>query len=1144
MNLKLPLIRIFCLCVVIGALPAAASAQLLANTRNFVRQSSDTRPQMKELADMLLILKSRYQVDLLFEEKILNRIMVPANSIRSSASFEDNLEILLHSTGIRFKKVKKDTYVLVDEKISPVPIQKPLEPVSNPSRENSVKAIEVIGKKIREVPMSNADVPITGRVTDEKGEILPGVNITVKGTLRGVSADASGNYSLSVPNGEVTLIFSFVGYLTQEVALGNRKTLDVILRPDNQNLDEVVVVAFGTQRKESIVGAISSVSASDLKVPVSKLSNALAGQIAGIVSVQGSGEPGSGSSFWIRGISSFGASNTPLILVDGIQRSMDLVDPEDIESFSILKDASATAVYGVRGANGIVLITTKKGKYSDKPTINTRYERGFLAPTRLPRLANASQWMEYYNDISYDANGLTPFPDHIKQKYLSGEDPDLYPNVDWMKTIYKDATTSNRLNLNVSGGGKIARYYVSGSYYNENGLFNPVVSKSYNPSVSYNKFTFRSNLDVDITKSTELSLNLSNTYENKNRLGVNMDAMYNMVMTTPPISIPPYYSNGTHAQPLVGSNPYYSLNSTGFSQDFWNTSQSLMSLTQDLSDFALKGLKFNIKFSWDATNESTLDKRKNPATYYATGRDDSGNLILHKNADGSDYLSLSRSNRGTKTTNLESSLNYDNAFGDHRLGGLFLFTRREHTNNFPSDYILAFPYRNIGIAGRVTYAFQNKLFFDGNFGYNGSENFAPAHRFGFFPSIGLGYNLSKEKFFQNMFPAVNLMKFRGSHGYIGNDQIGGDRRFAYNSEMQYSQSYIFGTTGQKFVGGIATGNPGNPNVAWEEAIKTNIGLELGIWDNLKLQVDYFNERRDGIYILQQSVPSVVGVNIAQYVNLGKMANRGVDGSIEYSYVKGDWLLSARGNFSYNRNKVIYNDSPTPIYGYQDIAGQAYNQQFGLVSLGLFKSVEEIEQSPVQKFGSVVPGDIRFKDINGDGVIDSYDRIAIGRSTVPELSYGFGLSAKYKQFDLSAFFQGVGNVTRIISGDPLQGPQGSILVNGQILADAAEKRWSLRNQDPNAEYARMSLAYNENNRQASTFYQRNMSFIRVKNAEIGYTVPKSFVSKAKISSVRIYAQGVNLFTFSKFKLWDPELDASFGNIYPQMRTVSFGASLNF
>ncbi len=995
-----------------------------------------------------------------------------------------------------------------------------------------------------EVPEKSIILKVSGRVTDEKGDVLPGVNIMVKGTTNGVSSDAAGNYTLEVAEEKgAVLIFSFVGYTSQEISLNNQKKLDVILRPDTKNLEEFVVVAFGTQRKESIVGAISSVSASDLKVPVSKLSNALAGQIAGIVSVQGSGEPGAGSSFWIRGISSFGADNRPLILVDGIERPMDLVDPEDIESFSILKDASATAVYGVRGANGIVLITTKKGKFSEKPSINARYERGLLAPVRVPKLANAGQWMDYYNDISYDANGSIPFPADVRQKYISGNDSDLYPNVDWMKTIYKDAAESNRLNLNVSGGGKVARYYVSGSYYNENGLFNPVVSKSYNPSVSYNKFTFRSNLDIDVTKTTEVSLNLANTYENKNRLGVDMANMYRVVMTTPPIAIAPYYSDGTHAQPLVGNNPYYSLNSTGYSQDFWNTSQSLISITQDLGQ-AVRGLKFNIKYSWDATNESTMDKRKSPATYYATGRDENGDLILHKNVDGSDYLNLTRSNRGTKTTNLETSLSYDNAFGDHRLGGLFLFTKREHTDNFPAGYIAAFPYRNIGIAGRVTYGFKSKLFVDANFGYNGSENFAPQHRFGFFPSIGVGYNLSKELFFQKLFPAVNLMKFRGSHGYIGNDKIGGSRRFAYNSEMRNSGGYAFGNTGQNNIGGISTGNPGNPEVSWEEAIKSNIGFELGIWDRLKVQIDYFNEERNGIYILQKSVPSIVGINVAQYVNLGRMNNRGVDGSLEYSYVKGDWTVSARGNFSFNRNHVIYDDEPTPIYAYQANAGQAYGQQMGLVALGLFNSVEEIETSPVQKFGQVARGDIRYTDINSDGVVDSYDRVAIGRSTIPEISYGFGLSSKYKAFDLSVLFQGVGNVTRIIGGDPVVGPQGSILVNGQILSDVADNRWSLNNQDPNAKYARMSLATNENNRQASTFYQRNMRFIRVKNAEVGYTVPKRFTSKAKVSSLRFYAQAVNLFTLSDFKLWDPELDAGYGNVYPQMKTISFGASLNF
>lgn len=993
-------------------------------------------------------------------------------------------------------------------------------------------------------PQLVADVPIGGRVTDDKGEVLPGVSILVKGTQIGTVTNASGNYSLSVPSGSITLVFSYIGYVTQEIELGTRKNVDVVLQGDTQSLDEVVVVAFGKQRKESVIGAVTTLSASDLKVPVSKLSNSLAGQLAGIVAVQGTGEPGAGSGFWIRGISTFGANNSPLILVDGIERPLDLVDPEDIESFSILKDATATAVYGVRGANGIVLITTKKGKNTGKPTINTRIERGLLSPVRVAKLANAGQWIDYYNDISFEATGSKAFPDHLKQKYLDGSDPDLYPNVDWMKTIFKESTTSSRANLNVSGGGKMARYYVSGSYYTENGIFNPTETKQYNPSVNYSKLNFRSNLDIDISPSTELSLNLSNQYETKNRLGVDMADMYARVMTTPPISIPAIYSDGTLAMPLVGQNPYYSLNSTGMSQDFWNTAQSLISLTQDMSDFLLRGLRANVKFSWDAFNGSTLDKRKNPSNYYATGRDEAGNLIFHRNSDGSDYLSLVRSNRGSRTTNLEASLTYENIFNSrHRVGGLFLFAMREHTDNFPGTYIEAFPYRNIGVAARGTYSYMDRYFIEGNFGYNGSENFAPGKRFGFFPSVAVGYIISNEDYFKDLSTKINLLKVRASYGEIGNDKIGGNRRFAYNTEMMWTGGYTFGTTGQGGKSGIATGHPGNPNVAWESALKSNIGLELGLFNKAKLITDYFFERRNGIYILQESVPSVVGINVAQYVNLGRMKNQGIDASLEYTETLNDFLIQGRANFTFNRNKKLYDDRPTPVWAYQAEAGTPFLQQRGLVALGLFESEEDIANSPTQLFGDVRPGDIKYKDINGDGAVDTYDMVPIGRTHIPEMTYGFGVSMKYKGFDLSGFFQGVGNVTRIIGAEPIFGPSGNILVAGQLFSEVADMRWTPRNPDPNARYPRMSLAYNENNRHASTYYQRNMSYLRLKNAEIGYTLPKRLVQKARFSTVRFYIQTVNLFTFSKFKMWDPELDTNYGAIYPQMKVVNFGLNIN-
>ncbi len=990
---------------------------------------------------------------------------------------------------------------------------------------------------------SQAQQKINGKVADETGAPLPGVTIVVAGTTRGVITDIDGTYSIEArPSDRLT--FSFIGMESRTVEVGTQRVINITLKAKAEELEDVTVVAYGKQKKESVIGSITSVSVNEIKMPVAKISNNLAGQMPGIVSVQRSGEPGAGSNFWIRGVSTFGANSTPLILVDGIERPLDLVDYEDIESFSILKDATATAVYGVRGANGIVLITTKRGKEMSKPRINAKVEYGVLSPVVMPELANTEQWIDYYNDITYDNTGRFAFTDQEKQKYLDGTDPDLYPGVDWMKTLFKDATDNQRVSLNITGGGKNIVYYVSGSLYTENGIFNPEVSKNYDPSMRYTRYSFRSNVDIDLTSSTKLSLGLSNQYETKNRLGVDLATMWSMALTTTPIATPTVFSDGTPAQPLVGNNPYYSLNSTGFSQDFYNNSQSLVSLTQDFSELITKGLSANVKFSWDAVNESTLDKRKHPATYYATGRDEEGNLILHKNSDGSDYLSLARSNRGNRTTNLEASVTYENLFNDtHRVGALFLFSRREYTNNFPADYIAAFPYRNIGIAGRATYSYEDKYFIEGNFGYNGSENFAPSHRFGFFPSIAAGYLISNEKYFEKLLPAIHLLKIKASYGEIGNDEIGGDRRFAYNSEMTWSGGYYFGKSGG-WKAGIATGYPGNPDVEWESSRKTNIGIELGLLNDLKIQADYFVDKREGIYILQESVPSVVGININPYVNLGKMENRGVDGSLEYMKQIGKWSLSARANFTFNRNKKLYDDKPTPIWAYQEEVNEPYNQFRGLIALGLFESEQDIADSPTQIFDAPVVGDIKYKDINGDGMINDYDRVAIGYTTIPEINYGFGLSAGWKGFDLSVFFQGTDHVSRIIGGNPLYGSGGSILVNGQIYADVAENRWTLRNPDPNAKYPRLSMLEKNNNKQASTYWLRDMSYIRLKNAEFGYTIPKRISQKTGASTIRFYLQGVNLLTVSKFKLWDPELDTNWGDVYPNMRTISLGLNVNF
>ncbi len=1001
-----------------------------------------------------------------------------------------------------------------------------------------ISAVKTTGENVIQQKRS-----VKGKVTDTAGAPLPGVSIVAKGTSNGTITDAEGKFSIDIDPKTTTLQISFVGMKSQDVLVLGKKEINVTLEDDVKGMDEVVVIAYGNQRRESVIGAISSVAIPDLSMPVGKISTSLAGQLAGIVAVQRSGEPGSGADFWIRGVSTFGANNRPLVLVDGIERSLDLVNVEDIETFSILKDATATAVYGVRGANGVVLITTRKGK-EGKPTINVKAEYGLLSPTRMPKMANAEQFMDLYNDVYKEANnGRVFYSDELKQKYLDGSDPDLYPNVNWMEEIYKDVTTSQRLNASVTGGGKIARFYVAGSAYRENGIFNAQAGDQYNPSLNWTKYNFRSNIDINLHRNTVLNINLSNQYDVKNK--PDTDELWIYTFLTVPIAIPKVYSDGTVARPPIGENPYNLLNNRGYVQMFNNNAQSLVGLTQDFSDLITKGLKANVKFSWDAINSATISRYKDPSTYYATGRDADGNLIMKKNNDGNDYLTLWRGNSGERTTYLEASVTYDNVFKEvHRVGGLFLFNQRERTNNFPDSYILSLPYRNMGIAARGTYSYMDKYFVEGNFGYNGSENFSPGKQYGFFPSIALGYLISNESYFEPFRKTINNLKIKGSYGIIGNDKIGGDRRFAFNSEMQSYGWYTFGEMGQTGITGIATGYPGNSNVSWEKAKKFNLGIEMGLFKKLTVQADYFHELRDGIFIERLSVPSVVGINVNPYVNLGKMENRGWESSMEYSEKIGELRISARANFTFNRNKKLYDDSPTPIMEYQNVIGKPLYQQFGLVALGYFESEEDIASSPTQQYGPVRPGDVKFRDINGDGLVNDYDKVAIGRTHVPEINYGFGVSLGLRGVDLSLFFQGIANVTSFIDGSAINGFENANLFLSGVYEDVALNRWTVENPNPKAKYPRMSIYTNQNNKQLSTMKQISNQFIRLKNAELGYTLPAQISSKAGLSTVRFFIQGVDLLTFSKFKLWDPELNNSQGSVYPNMRVINFGVNVNF
>ena len=1007
-------------------------------------------------------------------------------------------------------------------------------------------------------PQGGGRFALTGKVLDETGAGIPGASIVVKGSTRGVTTDVDGSFEFEVAAADVLQI-SYLGYETQEITVGAQTNITVQLKPQVSELETVTVVAYGKQRKESIIGAINTIDTDELRVQSGQLSSNLAGKLAGVVVMQRSGEPGKSAGFWIRGVNTFGENNKPLILVDGIEREMDLVDVDDIASLSILKDATATALYGVRGANGIVLITTKRGS-EGAAKVSVKAEFGLTQPVKVPEMANAEQWIDYYNEIStYEEGSIKPIDDYQKQMYLSGADPDLYPNVDWMDAIYKNLAMTGRVNVSASGGNKNVRYYVGGSYYTEGGMFNMADNNNYNAQMNFNRFSFRSNIDINITKSTELGLSLSTQYTSKNKPGgVNSDVnndFYAYAMRTTPISNPTIYSDGTLAVPPEGGgavNVYNMLNYQGYTKDNRTMAQSLISLTQDFSDIITEGLKVNAKFSWDIDSNNSITRKYNPNQYHATGRDDQGNLMFDQIVTGTGYMSLDYVYpKGWTTINFEASATYDRVFADdHRVGALFLFNMRSKSMLRPTSYLEAWPYRNIGIAGRVTYAFRDKYFAEFNFGYNGSENFAPGKRFGFFPSYAIGYMISNESFWEPLRDKINILKIRASYGTIGNDQIGGGRRFAYNTTLETgAYGFNFGTNAPAShtppLNGITTKDYGNPDVTWEEATKADVGIELGLYDMLRIQADYFYEKREGIFIQRESQPSVVGTRVQQYVNLGRMRNQGFDMSLEFDKnINKDLWISARGNFTYNRTKKLYDDKPDQIWKYQNKAGFANNQQFGLIAEGLFESEEDIANSPKQDFGTVRVGDIKYRDINGDGVVNTFDQVAIGYTTVPEINYGFGVSLGWKGLDVSVFFSGVGHVTRIIGGYNLYGGASNYIRQGQIFADVAENRWSLANPDPNAKYPRMSTTRMENNLQKSTYWQRDMSFLRLKNAEIGYTLPKAWTKKAGLSTVRFYLQGVNLLTFSDFDLWDPELEADYGNQYPTVRTVTLGVNLNF
>lgn len=983
---------------------------------------------------------------------------------------------------------------------------------------------------------------IKGKVIDaETNEPVIGAQVWVKESPDGTITNIDGEFELKTKGSIGVLVVSYIGYKDEEIEIRGNQTITCKLHPSTEQLEEVVVVGYGTQKKESVVGSIASVKVNDLKVPVSKLSATLGGQLSGVITLQSNNGPGASTQFWIRGINTFGQNKSPLVLVDGIEREMDLVNTEDIETFSILKDAAATAIYGVRGANGVVLITTRAGE-EGKPKVTFRAEAGLLGPTKRPKMANSVQFAEMFNEtVSKESEKYT---EEDINKYRTGADPDLYPNVNWLDELYKDNAYSSRINIGVSGGGNIAKYYISGALYNEGSMFETDNMNAYDSSINFKRYNFRSNVDVKLHRTTILNVNLSTVFEKANSPGASASDIWDKAFITAPNAFPLRYSDGKFSGPYVSEtkNPYNMLLHSGYTEQFWNNAQSLVGLTQDFSELITPGLKANIKVSFDAQNYNSITRDKQVPTYMANKRDEDGNIDYTVGNVGQDNLNYAKSNTGYTTTYIEASMTYNRTFGSHAVGALFLYNQKQKNKTGVEDPEEALPYRHQGIAGRLTYNFENRYFIEGNFGYNGSENFSPGKRFGFFPSVAAGWIISNEKFWEPISHTVDMFKIKGSYGEVGNDQIGGSRRFIYNATIEDSGSYDFGQTNHTEKG-KRVGEWANPNVGWECAKKMNIGVEISLFNMLKIQADYFQEKREGIFLQRNSLPLYFGITTKPWTNVGKMKNKGMDASLEYNQRIGEVQLSGKANFTYAHNTILDNDQPDWKYPYLNRTGQIFGQQYGLVADGLFESQEDIDSSPRQTFvDKVYPGDIKYVDINGDGIIDSNDEKPIGFSRIPEIVYGFGLSAAWRGIDVSVFFQGTDNVTIQQNGSTIWAFTGkSKTING-MYEDIYYNHWTASNPNPNAKYPRLTNGENNNNYRNSTFWQKDMSFLRLKTAEIGYNFPVSILKPLHLGGLRLYFSGVNLLTFSKFKLWDPTMSDGDGSNYPSNRVLNVGLSI--
>ncbi len=1004
-----------------------------------------------------------------------------------------------------------------------------------------------------------AQSPIRGKVVDSAGEALPGVSVLVRGSMDGATTDTEGRFRLNqVPPGAV-LVFRCLGYKNVEQPVGNQTDITVTLQADVSALEEVVVIGYGTQKKATLTGAVSTMDGKELvQSPVANISNSLIGRLPGLVALQPSGEPGYDQSrLKIRGIGTLneGAESDPLVLVDGVPRNFNEIDPNEVENISILKDASATAVFGVRGANGVILITTRSGK-SGKPQISYTANVGLQAPNSLPEMLGSYEYAMLHNEAERNmGRQQVYFSEADLEAYRTGSDPIFRPNTDWYGMVIRDVSSQQQHNFNINGGSQNTRYFVSAGYFSQNGTYQVNdVQQAFSANPKYQRYNFRSNFDIDFNDNFSASLKLAGQTADMNYPGQSAGEIFFRMLRSNPLMNPGIVDgriiDNVEGLPANTNNPLSFITSSGFRRNFNSTLNANIALSHKLG-FITEGLSARGMLAYDHYYHHWVQRNKWTATYNIVRNP--ANLdepVFIRNGEDTPFSfsegwGNNADNGRRRKVYTELALDYARTFGQHRVSGLLLYMREKTHNPF---FAYAVPMGYVGTVGRVTYGYADRYLAEFNVGYNGSENFPEDKRYGFFPSFSLGWVVTEEPFMPKD-GFVNFLKIRGSYGEVGNDKIGGERFLYLPDVFNYGGGYHFGDVNAgnfQWYGGSQEGKVGNPNVTWERAKKSNLGFELNLaGDMFRIVGDVFQERRDNILSYLGTVPDLVQAPLPP-ANISSVENRGFEVEVNFNHRINAFNYWVKANYTYAKNTIRHMDEPNRPFDYLRRTGRPVGQFFGLTSDGIYNTQAEIDNSGITSWawGTPQPGDIRYVDLNGDGIIDEYDRGSMGFSTFPQGVYGLAVGFDYKGFDLSVLFQGTERASFYLSemaAWPFDTDWGS--AQRTHLERWTPERYA--NGEP-ITFPRVELSPTpgKHNYTQSDFWLKDGSYMRLKNAEVAYRITGAFLGKLGVRQVRVFANGNNLLTWSSIRHFDPESPSGRGQFYPQMRVYNFGVNVQF